>query len=366
MAFSLFKKKEQKKKKSATREWVDAITFAVIAATLIRWAFMEAFTIPTSSMENSLLVGDFLFVSKINYGPRTPKTPLQLPLTHQKLWGTQNTPSYLDWIQLPQYRLPGFGFVERNDVVVFNYPKEDHPADLKTHYIKRCVAVPGDILEVKNNQVYVNGQEGENPDLMQFSYSIFTKQSIRDRIFDDVGVSEYGRNNVGYGAYMSPKKAEKFRNFDFVEKVVRNELPPGYIEPNVFPQSNGVTWNRDYYGPLKIPGEGISFLLDSANVAKYASTIIDYEGFEKGEIKQEGNVLKLNGEVMKEYTFKNNYYFMMGDNRHNSLDSRYWGFVPANHVVGEASFIWMSLDYDKSFLGFLPRPRWGRFFSGIN
>jgi len=183
MAFKFFSKKDQaeKKKKGPVREWVDAITFAVVAATLIRWAFMEAFTIPTSSMENSLLVGDFLFVSKINYGPRTPKTPLQIPLTHQKIWGTE-IPSYLEWIQLPQYRLPGFDDVERNDVVVFNYPKEDHPVDLKTHYIKRCVAIPGDELEIRNNQVYINGELGENPERMQFRYYLFTKQAINQRV----------------------------------------------------------------------------------------------------------------------------------------------------------------------------------------
>ena len=146
---------KKKKYKSKSREWADAIIFAVIAATLIRWVFLEAFTIPTPSMEKSLLVGDFLFVSKLHYGPRTPATPLQVPLTHQKIWGT-NIPSYLDWINLPQFRLPGFSSVKRNDVVVFNYPPEyQYPVDLKTNYIKRCVAVPGDVIEVNDMMVYI-------------------------------------------------------------------------------------------------------------------------------------------------------------------------------------------------------------------
>lgn len=370
MAFKFFskKEKEEKKKKGPVREWVDAITFAVVAATLIRWAFMEAFTIPTSSMENSLLVGDFLFVSKINYGPRTPKTPLQIPLTHQKIWGTDIS-SYLDWIQLPQYRLPGFDDVERNDVVVFNYPKENHPVDLKTHYIKRCVAIPGDVIEVVNNQVFINGEKGENPERMQFHYLINTKdnQSIRDRVFEDQNISEFNQyskpsGGYQYAAFMTPKSAEIIKSFDFVTDV---EIIPPNIDDQyqIFPNAPGNNWNRDYYGPLKIPGEGLTFQMDSANVAHYGSTIQLYEGYEKDAVKISNNTLTINGEVVTEYTFKQNYYFMMGDNRHNSADSRYWGFVPENHVVGEAAFIWLSLDYKKSLFS---KVRWGRIFNGID
>ncbi|MEL6558600.1 MAG: signal peptidase I [Bacteroidota bacterium] len=363
MAFKFFskKEKEEKKKKGPVREWVDAITFAVVAATLIRWAFMEAFTIPTSSMENSLLVGDFLFVSKINYGPRTPKTPLQFPLTHQKIWGT-DIPSYLEWIQLPQYRLPGFDDVERNDVVVFNYPAEDHPVDLKTHYIKRCVAIPGDVIEIVNNQVYINGEEGENPERMQFYYEIYSKQQINERTFNNENISEYGRIPQGYYAFMTPESAEKIKSFDFVTNVVRNEKRPGEYD-TAFPIVPGNNWNRDYYGPLKIPGEDLTFEMDSVNVAHYGSTIQLYEGYEKDDVKVVNNTLTIKGETVTQYTFKQNYYFMMGDNRHNSADSRYWGFVPENHVVGEAAFIWLSLDYKKSFFS---KIRWGRIFNGID
>ncbi|MEL7148824.1 MAG: signal peptidase I [Bacteroidota bacterium] len=363
MAFKFFNKKskEEQKKKGPVREWVDAITFAVVAATLIRWAFMEAFTIPTSSMENSLLVGDFLFVSKISYGPRTPKTPLQVPLTHQKIWGTE-LPSYSDAIQLPQFRLPGFSDVERNDVVVFNYPNEEHPVDLKTHYIKRCIAIPGDVLEIKENQVYIDGKKGENPDRMQFHYFFTTTQSIRDRVFADADISEAIAAQGGYHVFTTPENAKKFASFDFVKSVTIQNEPVKNINREIFPQSPGVKWNRDNYGPLKVPGEEMTFEMDSANVAKYYSTIRDYEGFDKDAVNVVNNQLEINGEVVSSYTFKQNYYFMMGDNRHNSEDSRFWGFVPMDHVVGEAAFIWLSLDAKKSFLS---KVRWGRIFNGI-
>jgi signal peptidase I len=180
------------KKKSAVREWFDSILFAVVAATLIRWLFFEAFTIPTPSMENSLLVGDFLFVSKLHYGTRTPKTPLQVPLTHQTIWGT-NIPSYTDAVQLPQYRLPGFSEVKRGDVVVFNYPPElQHPVDLKTNYIKRCMGLPGDKLEVRDLQVYANGTAVENPVRMENEYFVATTTAVNEaKVFKENGISLY-------------------------------------------------------------------------------------------------------------------------------------------------------------------------------
>lgn len=366
MAFKFFKKKskEEQKKKGPVREWVDAITFAVVAATLIRWAFMEAFTIPTSSMENSLLVGDFLFVSKVSYGPRTPKTPLQVPLTHQKIWGTE-IPSYSDAIQLPQFRLPGFSDVERNDVVVFNYPREDHPVDLKTHYIKRCVAIPGDVLEIRKNQVYVNGEPGENPEKMQFQYTFQHDQVIRERVFQDNGISEYQKHRAGYFIWATQEVAQNFANkYDFVRNLTKTEMGVNLFNDNTpFPQMPGVDWNRDNYGPLKVPGEDLTFEMDSANLTRYYSTIRDYEGHDPNAVKIVNNQLEINGEIVPSYTFKQNYYFMMGDNRHNSLDSRYWGFVPADHVVGEAAFIWLSLDAKKSFLS---KVRWSRIFNGID
>ncbi len=362
MAITLFKKKEKEtKKKGPVREWVDAIVFAVVAATLIRWVFMEAFTIPTPSMEKSLLVGDFLFVSKISYGPRTPKTPLQIPLTHAKIWGT-DIPSYLDWIQLDQYRLPGLGDVERNDVVVFNYPPEfEHPIDLKTHYIKRCIGIPGDVIEVKDTQVYVNGEPGENPPMMQYRYFIVTNQTINERVFSNYDIWEYTKINGGYVVHTTPESAKKIQELDFITEVRLAKMPEEQVNPRIFPDAQFFPWNSDFFGPLQIPGEGWTIDLNAETVAKYGSTIRDYEHLENVEI-EEGK-LYIDGEEQKQYTFKQNYYFMMGDNRHNSEDSRFWGFVPEDHVVGEAAFIWLSID---PIAGFLDKIRFSRIFNIID
>lgn len=355
------KKKEEKPKKGPVKEWLDAIVFAVVAATIIRWVFMEAFTIPTPSMEKSLLVGDFLFVSKISYGPRTPKTPLQIPLTHAKIWGT-DIPSYLDWIQLPQFRLPGLGDVERNDVVVFNYPPEfEHPIDLKTHYIKRCIGVPGDLLEVRDTQVYINGELGQNPEEMQFRYYVITDQVINDRIFDRHEIWEYTAVTGGYRLHATPEAAGELEKLDFVKEVRLAMMPETLVNPRIFPDSRFYPWNSDFYGPIEIPGEGKKIQLDEETLAMYGSTITDYENLDDAKIS-EGKLL-IDGAEVTEYTFKQNYYFMMGDNRHNSEDSRFWGFVPEDHVVGEAAFIWLSLDANKSLFSKL---RWRRFFNIID
>lgn len=356
-----FFKKQEKKPKGPIREWVDAIVFAVVAATLIRWAFMEAFTIPTPSMENSLLVGDFLFVNKMSYGPRTPKTPLQIPLTHAKIWGT-DIPSYSRAIQLPQFRFPGFGDVERNDVVVFNYPPEfEHPVDLKTHYIKRCVAVGGDTIEVRNSDVFINGERGEDPVEIQFGYHIATDQTIRDRVFYRNDVWDYRTAQGGYFMQATPSSAEGFESLEFVEKVSMYKEPEEYVNQRIFPDASMYPWNADFYGPVVIPAEGMKIQLNDSTITMYGSTIKDYEGHAEVDIKD--GILKIAGEVQSEYTFKQNYYFMMGDNRHNSEDSRFWGFVPGDHVVGEASFIWLSLDQNE---GLLNKIRWSRFLNIID
>ena len=359
-----------KRKRTFSQEWFEAIVFAVFAATFIRWIFMEAYVIPTPSMERSLLVGDFLFVSKINYGPRTPKTPIQIPLTHAKIWGTES-PSYVDWIELPQFRLPSLGKVERNDVVVFNYPVNDnynqrpdgdyHPLDLKTHYIKRCVAVPGDVLEVKDTKVFINGEKGTDPELMQHSYIIFTKQTLPERFFDDNDLTIAQRANIGYVVHATQESMDKVDSFDFVDSVALNVRKAGLAESRIFPDSDYFPWNADNFGPLEIPGRGFTIKLDESNVAKYGSTIQDYEDLE--DVKIEGNKLIINGQEVSEYTFTKDYYFMMGDNRHNSEDSRYWGFVPEDYIVGEASFIWMSMDDKGSFLN---KIRWNRLFNPIH
>jgi signal peptidase I len=357
--------KMPKTKKSTGKEWFEAIVFAVFAATFIRWVFMEAYVIPTPSMEKSLLVGDFLFVSKLEYGPRTPKTPLQIPLTHAKVWGT-DVPSYLSWIQMPQFRLPSLGEVERGDVVVFNYPPElEHPKDLRTHYIKRCVGIPGDNVEVKEGYVYVNGEMGDNPDYMQFRYFLVSDQMIRPRVFDQYEVSEYyqGVNEFGEKGYIiftTPPIAEQLKSLSFVQRVDWEIESEDYVEPRIFPDARYFRWNADYFGPLEVPYRGMTIEVDEYNLAKYGSTIENYEGHDKVEI--DIDQLVIDGESIAEYTVQKDYYFMMGDNRHNSEDSRYWGFVSEDFIVGEASFIWLSLDNNK---GLLEKVRWSRLFQGI-
>ena len=354
-----------KEVKGPVKEWFEAIVFAVFAATFIRWVFMEAYVIPTPSMERSLLVGDFLFVSKIEYGPRTPKTPIQIPLTHAKIWGT-DLPSYLDFIQFPHYRLPSLGKVERGDVVVFNYPPEfEHPKDLRTHYVKRCLGTPGDILEVKASDVYINGERLIDPEMMQKRFFIETDQMIRDRVFDEYGIWEYyqalGPNGTkGYIVLSTEDEVEKLKTLSFVKSVTLEIASPDNVEQNIFPDARYYPWNADYYGPLEIPYKGMTIDVDEYSLAKYGSTIRDYEDL--NDVSIDIDVLKINGEKMDKYTFTKDYYFMMGDNRHNSLDSRYWGFVSEDFIVGEASFIWMSMDERSSFLD---KIRWNRLFKAI-
>ncbi|MBL7856412.1 MAG: signal peptidase I [Cyclobacteriaceae bacterium] len=389
MNWQFWKKSERQQKKeepkSKVREWWDAILFAVVAATLIRWLIMEAYTIPTPSMENSLLVGDFLFVSKFHYGTRTTSTPLQIPLTHQKIWFT-NIPSYLEWIKLPQYRLPGFTSVKREDVVVFNVPPKvlnegiDYPVDLKTNYIKRCMGVPGDVLEIKNQQVYANGVATGVPPEMQFSYILTASSQINERNFDklELGEEDYQLTNrlpdgkVIYRLYITKEK---------YDALLKNK--PAYIESvepetradrnDVFPYSsyydyqggtalnNNMRWSIDDFGPVWIPKEGASIAINDSTLALYGNIIVKYDHNKDAKV-QNGKLL-IDGKEVSSYTFNQNYYWMMGDNRHNSLDSRYWGFVPEDHIVGKAFFIWLSIDKNA---GLLNKIRWRRFFNLIH
>lgn len=355
---------QSKTKKSAIREWVDALVFAVVAASLIRWLLLEPFTIPTASMEKSLLVGDFLFVSKMHYGTRIPKTPLQVPLTHQKIWGTE-IPSYSDAIEIPYFRLPGFSDVERNDVVVFNYPVEfQYPSDLKTNYIKRAVGVAGDIIEVKDGDLIVNGENSPKPEEMQYSYDLITNRPLTIDFFADYGINPESfmafSNGAGYLIWCTDQTVESLKSSPVVVSVTKRIMPKGEQEERIFPENSNFGWNRDNYGPLQIPAEDWSIEMTPDNVIRYGFTIEKYEGHDQVEIK-EGSLF-IDGQKVENYTFKQNYYFMMGDNRHDSLDSRYWGFVPEDHIVGKAWFLWLSLDKYESMFN---KIRWSRFFKGI-
>jgi signal peptidase I len=331
-------------------------------------------------MENSLLVGDFLFVSKFHYGTRTPRTPLQIPLTHQKIWFTE-IPSYLNWIQLPSYRLPGISHVKREDVVVFNVPgiaennymmpREqwiDYPVDLKTNYIKRCVGIPGDVLEVKDRQLMINGQPLKNPENMQFRYHVIAKDEINQRVIDKLGLdpedfSPYGRtapDQVEYAMFLSANKVEELKALPFIKSV---ELPQTNHEsdPRIFAGSRYAPWNGENFGPLTLPKAGMTIHINDSTLSIYGTTIRDFDHNEN--VKIENGKLTIDGKEVTEYTFHQNYYFMMGDNRDNSLDSRYWGFVPEDHIVGKGFFIWLSIDKYGSFFN---KIRWKRFFKLID
>jgi signal peptidase I len=380
-------KETPKKQKSAFREWLDSVVFAVVAATLIRFFVFEAYTIPTPSMESSLMVGDFLFVSKLHYGVRTPKTPLQLPLTHQKIWFT-DIPSYLRWLDLPIFRLPGFSSVKQGDAVVFNVPNYeedgDAPVDLRTFYVKRCVATPGDVLEVRDQQVIVNGKAMENPVRMQHPIFMKTKENLEDKFFEEYGIrnspdasydsadwlplAEPDSQNVLWGYKLNTSKAmmEEIQALPFKKSFDVNLFkdPKGVTFIDIFPHDTTLfKWNRDFYGPLKVPAKGLTVPLTPGNVALYSEAIQKYEG--NKNVVVNGYQITIEGKAITSYTFKQDYYFMMGDNRHNSADSRFWGFVPSDHIVGKAFFVWMSIDPNKPLISW-NKIRWNRIFRFVN
>ncbi len=397
-------------KKTMIREWSDAIIFAVIAATIIRTFLVEAYTIPTSSMESTLLVGDFLFVSKISYGPKIPNTPIAFPFAHHTLPLTTSVKSYLEWISLPYYRFPGFGDVKNNDVVVFNYPDGDtviverqnesyyqvvrdaemqmkadygdayvagmgkeavwksyhitaRPVDKRENYIKRCIGIAGDSLQVINKQVYINGKKADNPKNMQFQYLVQTDGSaINPKIIEKFAINAEDIRQSPPNSYifcLTPEIAANFKTFSNVSSIVA--LSDSGRDERIFPQSPNYNWNRDFFGPVYIPKAGATVPIDTISIVLYRRIIEVYEG-NKLSIKN-GKVF-INDKEAKSYTFKMNYYWMMGDNRHNSADSRYWGYVPEDHVVGKAVFVWLSLDKAKSWLG--GKIRWSKLFRFIN
>lgn len=358
-------KKQEKKKKSAAREWFDAILFAVIAATLIRTFFIEAYTIPTGSMEKSLKVGDFLFVSKANYGARLPITPVAFPLVHHSM-PIIGTKAYWDGVQWKYRRLPGFSEIKRNDAVVFNWPMEadepyNRPVDKRENYIKRCLAIAGDTLKIINSQVFVNGKAAEQPQFGLTTYYVRTDGTdFNPTVFEDMRIEAQRASADEYYFNLTTEEAatiKKWSNVKVLEPVIR---PVNQYEPQIFPQDPRFTWNEDNFGPLIVPKKGWTVQLDSTTIPLYLRAISVYEN---NKVQREGNSLIINGKRADTYTFKMDYYWMMGDNRHNSLDSRFWGFVPEDHIVGKALFIWMSWDSQGTFFD---KIRWNRIFKGIH
>jgi signal peptidase I len=373
MKLLFWKQGTKKTTKSVVSEWRNSIIFAVTAATFIRWSLVQAFVIPTPSMENTLLVGDYLFVSKFHYGAQTPRTPLQFPLTHQKFPGT-DIPSYLKWIQLPVYRFPGISSIKRSDVVVFTIPPRslnhgiDYPADLKSNYVKRCVGLPADRLEILNGTVVVNGIPLPLPDKMKFSYIVTARDEIHPRNLREAGIDKNdfifgGRienNTAIYRMWLTRDQLVSLRSEPYITSAVLDKRSHESPEERLFPVGHPEIWTQDNYGPIVIPRKGMTIAINDSTLRYYGDIIRLYDGNSNSTI--ENARLLIDDKVVSTYTFRQNYYFMMGDNRHNSLDSRYWGFVPEDHIVGKALFIWLSLDDDALLLH---KVRWSRMFQKI-
>ena len=366
--YKFWKKREKqpKKKKSEVRSWIDAIGFAVIAATLLRTFLIEAYTIPTSSMEKSMLIGDFLFVSKVAYGPRVPMTPIAFPLVHHTM-PIGNGKSYTEAVKLPYHRMKGLGEIERNDCVVFNWPAETlgRPVDKKENYVKRCVGVPGDKIELIDAQLMVNDAPQEEPEGMkkQWHYNVSTKGTGLNPniLYEKYDITEggYGRNKNEYNLTLTNESRDAIQNFTNVTSVKRQYEKGGIYADYIFPHDKKFKWNVDNFGPITVPAAGETVNITTENLSIYKDII---ERYENNKLEVVAGEIYINDKVATTYTFAMDYFWMMGDNRHNSADSRFWGFVPENHIVGKALFVWMS--WDKNAKG-LNKIRWNRLFSSV-
>jgi len=404
--------------------WVDALVFALVAVYFINLFFFQNYVIPSSSLEKSLLTGDYLFVSKVSYGPRIPQTPLTMPLTQHTL-PVVECKSYIEWPQWDYRRVKGLGKVELNDIVVFNYPAGDtlcaspkyqafdfyrlcyeigyqmypqrpdpdslsqemrrkyfetlyqggrqyieqnqaeygqvitRPADRRENYVKRCVGLPGQTLQIKNRIVYLDGKANKEPDNVQYSYRLTLKQSLTDELMKELGITMEDLMSLNTMGYMPLTKhaAEVLQQQGYADNVTVNSEAE---EWDIYPLNGNMHWTRDNYGPVWIPEKGKSIRLTLDNLPVYERCIRTYEG---NTLEVNDGQIMINGKVATEYTFKMDYYWMMGDNRHNSLDSRYWGFVPEDHIVGKPIFIWWSSDPDRSGLGGI---RWNRLFRFVD
>ena len=405
--------------------WVDALVFALVAVYFINLFFFQNYVIPSSSLEKSLLTGDYLFVSKVSYGPRIPETPLTMPLTQHTL-PVVDCKSYVEWPHWDYRRAKGLGKVELNDIVVFNYPAGDplcsapqyqaadyyqmcygigyqvyperpnpdslsyelrekyfstiynagrdiilqnkkeygdiitRPTDRRENYVKRCVGLPGQTLQIKNRMIYLDGKANKEPENVQYSYYVKLKQRIPEEMMEELGISMEDLTSLNTAGYMPLTKhavAVLSKRKDIVESITINN---DTSDTDIYPLNGNMHWTRDNYGPIWIPAKGKSINLTLDNLAIYERPIRVYE---KNDLKVKDGRIFINGKEAKSYTFKMDYYWMMGDNRHNSADSRYWGFVPEDHVVGKPIFIWWSSDPDRSGFGGI---RWNRIFNFVD
>ena len=407
--------------------WVDALVFALVAVYFINLFFFQNYVIPSSSLEKSLLTGDYLFVSKVSYGPRIPQTPLTMPLTQHTLPVFQ-CKSYIEWPHWDYRRVKGLGKVQLNDIVVFNYPAGDtlvsspvyqaqdfyqlcyscgyqlldeakrpnidslnpqqqwdfyqyvyqvgkdyvkanqptfgsittRPTDRRENYVKRCVGLPGQTLQIKDRVVYLDGKANKEPDNVQYTYYVKLKGELSDALMKDLGISMedlISLNQNGYMPLTQRAKNELSKRKDLVESI---RLNTEAVVGDLYPLNARTGWTRDNYGPIWIPQKGKTIALNMQNIAVYERPIKTYEGH---DLQVKDNKIFIDGKEVKEYTFAMDYYWMMGDNRHNSADSRYWGFVPEDHIVGKPIFIWWSSDPDRGgFKGI----RWNRLYRWVD
>ncbi|MBS1596869.1 MAG: S26 family signal peptidase [Bacteroidetes bacterium] len=399
----LGKEKTKGYKRTALREWIDAGIFAVIAATLIRTFVFEAYAIPTGSMEKTLLVNDYLFVSKLTYGPRIPNTPLAMPFVHNQL-PFSRIPSYVEWIKIPYTRWFAHP-IKRNEPVVFNLPVNDtlidkeefdskdpyydvirrlgngnsdegrkilladpdeypillRPVDKRENYIKRCVAIPGDTLEIKDQVIYINGKASDFPPNSEFPYIVETfGQPLDETVLKD----EYNIDMSNTEEFQQTNNPNQFRMLitnqmkqkmlnNKLAKTITKEIDSAKVAGRVFPYDKYHPWTEDEFGPMWVPKKGATIHLTPENFALYERIIRTYEG---NRLETKNGLYYINNQQTDQYTFKMDYFWMMGDNRHNSLDSRFWGFVPEDHIVGKPSLVWMSWSGG---------PRWSRLMRGI-
>jgi signal peptidase I len=366
---------------------ISSLLFAVIVATIVHTYLIQPYTIPSSSLEKSLLIGDFLFVSKINYGARVPMTTVAAPMVHDSLPLTKKL-SYLRKPQLPYFRFPGFEKIKNNDIVVFNWPRDtldnmyfpsnlriDKPIDKKTNYVKRCVGIPGDSLQIKDGIVFINGKELILPERArpQYSYKVAYdgktpidfEYLLKDmQVTDGAGfINDQKRDTIAFRA-LTFEGAERLRHIPGITAVTRiiNKGTEDGIFPDFKDGKPSVTnnWNCDNFGPIYIPQQGKQVKLDLKSLPYYKIIITEYEG---NKLKVDGSTIYINDKVATTYTFKQNYYWMMGDNRHNSLDARYFGYTPEDHIVGKPIFIWMSWDTNGKGLN---KIRWDRVFTTVD
>ena len=368
--------------------WIDAIVWATVVAHLVHLFIFQLYVVPTSSMEKTILIGDYLYVSKLSYGPQVPNTPVAMPFVFNSMPFSNGTKkSYSECIKWDYHRLRGCGKVERDDVVVFNFPAGDtvvlerpaesyydilradfngdrkrlhdtytvvsHPVDKRENYIKRCVAVPGDTLQIIDTELFVNSKPQSPCEERQHIYFVKSTSPLSDYAFKNLDITEYNGSVPYYYVATTEKGAEQLRRYKSVESVERYNNTEASLDN--FPHHQNYAWTQDNFGPLCVPQKGSTIELTTVNLPLYERIIEQYEGH---NLRVEGDKIFIDDEEATTYTFDMDYYFMMGDNRHNSADSRFWGFVPEDHIVGKALFIIFSKGEDGI--------RWNRLFKKIN